>query len=669
VTVPADPQVMAFPPFSPQAWLRQRIGTALARLQSGQLDGPLVALIAFAVYDATLTPSLSYVSPDGNELATVAATLGLAHPTGYPLYTWLGKAFTLLPAGDIAHRVNLLSAVGAAGAAGFTVLILRELKVPRPVAAFAGLVLAFSPTLWSQATISEVYAPNLLFVALEIYLLLLWGREQRDARVARDGSLRATLLFAGWASVYSLSFGLHLSGLGFAPAFAIYILIINRQVLTQPLVLVPAVTLFLAGLMQFLWIPVRFASGSPAPDPLNPLTVDGFLAYTVDAFPQFKWAFPLELLPDRFMVYGTFVLTNFGWPGALLAVAGSGALAIARPRTFLMLSLMWGVHVIFFMEYRAQDLEVFFLPAHLILVLAAGFGLGAIWRVIGGAVKSISTHRLRAGASALACLLLAAGALFQVARNYSANDRSEHTEINDFYTNVFELLPADATLAGAGGVFGYDMFYYPLVYDVRPDVSIPAAGRGAIKTAPSSSSGTVFSISSADAGGRNLTLGAPGELWSIPVLVAPAHDDQGAFIRRRLVLYEQSSEPPPLTADNGPQVSRVVLGAQADLLGLDLDDRRVERGETVTVRLYWAVTGDGQSDFSLQLGSTDEPAFEAEAGFGLWDRYSREVEPLLGRTVVDTFELVVLSSAPTGTQPLLLTLDGTTVQIAELEVF
>ncbi|GAH67414.1 unnamed protein product, partial [marine sediment metagenome] len=53
--------------------------------------------LALAVYNATLTPSLSYQSADGNELATVCYTQGLAHSTGYPLYTWLGKLFTFIP--------------------------------------------------------------------------------------------------------------------------------------------------------------------------------------------------------------------------------------------------------------------------------------------------------------------------------------------------------------------------------------------------------------------------------------------------------------------------------------------------------------------------------------------------------------------------------------------
>jgi hypothetical protein len=77
--------------------------------------------LALAVYNATLTPSLSYKSPDGNELAMIPYILGLVHSTGYPLYTWLGKLFTYIPIGDVAHRMNLMSAV--LGAAGVSILV------------------------------------------------------------------------------------------------------------------------------------------------------------------------------------------------------------------------------------------------------------------------------------------------------------------------------------------------------------------------------------------------------------------------------------------------------------------------------------------------------------------------------------------------------------------
>ena len=174
------------------------------------------ALIGLALtgYLLTLTPSLSYLSPDGNELATIPYICALAHPPGYPLYTWLGKAFTWLPFGDVAHRINLMSAVMGASSVGGLFLVVSflldrrsaPLAIRRASSALAAMLFAFSPTFWSQAVIAEVYAPNIALLALTLLILMLWDRTRRD------------WFFFLFALIYGLSLGTHLSNLGFAPA-------------------------------------------------------------------------------------------------------------------------------------------------------------------------------------------------------------------------------------------------------------------------------------------------------------------------------------------------------------------------------------------------------------------------------------------------------------------
>ena len=46
-------------------------------------------------YLFTIAPGV--VQIDSGELATVQATLGIAHPTGYPLFTLIGYLFLKLP--------------------------------------------------------------------------------------------------------------------------------------------------------------------------------------------------------------------------------------------------------------------------------------------------------------------------------------------------------------------------------------------------------------------------------------------------------------------------------------------------------------------------------------------------------------------------------------------
>ena len=78
-----------------RVWAREGVSALTLPLAETAI-GCAVFMAALLVYNATLTPSL-YVSLDGNQLATVPYQLGLAHSTGYPLYTWLGKLFAFHP--------------------------------------------------------------------------------------------------------------------------------------------------------------------------------------------------------------------------------------------------------------------------------------------------------------------------------------------------------------------------------------------------------------------------------------------------------------------------------------------------------------------------------------------------------------------------------------------
>ncbi len=89
---------------------------AVVRETKSRKNHTLLALVTFVVgllaYLYTLAPSVSTIFDDTLEFQVVIPQLGIAHPTGYPLFVLLGKLFTLLPVGDIAYRTNLLSARG-----------------------------------------------------------------------------------------------------------------------------------------------------------------------------------------------------------------------------------------------------------------------------------------------------------------------------------------------------------------------------------------------------------------------------------------------------------------------------------------------------------------------------------------------------------------------------
>ncbi|MFC1573486.1 DUF2723 domain-containing protein, partial [Candidatus Eisenbacteria bacterium] len=142
-----------------------------------------VFLFPIIVYICTLARHITFV--DSGELCAVAATLGIAHPPGYPLYTVLGYLFSIIPASTIPFRIGLLSALSASFAtlllyqAASRLLIVfsertSQLTQPRPPAAAAmalapmagALLFAFSLTVWGQAVVVEVYTLQTLLVIL-----------------------------------------------------------------------------------------------------------------------------------------------------------------------------------------------------------------------------------------------------------------------------------------------------------------------------------------------------------------------------------------------------------------------------------------------------------------------------------------------------------------------
>ena len=159
-----------------------------------RLVGVLVFLIALVLYLKTLAPTVSFW--DCGEFIACSYILGVPHPPGAPLYILLGRLFTLLPLGEIAWRVNLMSALSSAlgiwcvylcgvalGRRALGGVALRPFGDGRDISCQAGaalgaLALAVSYTYWFNATEAEVYGYSILFTTLSMWLIFYWEGTQ-----------------------------------------------------------------------------------------------------------------------------------------------------------------------------------------------------------------------------------------------------------------------------------------------------------------------------------------------------------------------------------------------------------------------------------------------------------------------------------------------------------
>src|SRR5207237_1167517 len=134
------------------------------------------------------------------------------HPTGYPLYMLLGHAaIRLLPWGDAAYRMNLLSAICAAAAVAVAHRLGERLTSMIAGGWVAALLLALAPLFWEQATITEVYPLSCLLALALLLEMVLWD-QTGDLR-----HLKWAAFLTGLNLVHHLSISLLAPGLiGFA---------------------------------------------------------------------------------------------------------------------------------------------------------------------------------------------------------------------------------------------------------------------------------------------------------------------------------------------------------------------------------------------------------------------------------------------------------------------
>jgi hypothetical protein len=335
--------------------------------------------LVLLVYVRTLAPSVSFI--DSGELAAVAVSFGIAHPTGYPLFTLLGRCWIMLPLpGEEILRLNLLAALLAA--AGVYVFVrLAGLMLERigrgtngapeslygPAAAAGGMFLGFSETYWSVAVSIEVYALHVLFLSLVLYSFL---------RAVQTSAARWWALFA---FVLGLSFCNHLTTILLAPGLLVFYFLtqgLRREAWMRILRMgLP----FAAGLSVYLSLPARAMLG-PALNWGNPVSLERLLWHVSGK--QFRvWIFSsTEAAGRQFSYFLSTLPGELTLVGLILGLVGVIVVMVRDRRLGFALLLLFAATVGYSINYDIHDIDSYFLLAYLTMALWAVAGLTAVAR-------------------------------------------------------------------------------------------------------------------------------------------------------------------------------------------------------------------------------------------------------------------------------------------------
>jgi hypothetical protein len=593
----------------------------------------LVALalggLCLAAYVATLTPGLSFPVMDSHELALNAIRLGVAHPSGYPVYTLFGFLWVhAVPFGDAAYRMNLLSAVMGAAAVGTHYLLIRALGPCRLAAAGATLLYGLGDVFWSQAVITEVYAANAFLQIVTMLVLIRWARRVTEGRPS-DG------LFLAFALLFGLSAGTHLSNLGFAPLYAAFVLLVDPSILRRPRTIAAAAALFAVALGQYAWLYLRGSRFDQYPN-VEPDSLRGMWGYTLGAFSSSRFAYPVGILPFRLWFYLQQLTNNVGIAGVAIGMLGAWMLLWRSPFAFWLLLGMHVTNVFVFAQFSVPDPEVFFLPGYVPWAVFVGCGLQACIDAVAWAyARWTPSPRI---AHAIVALPLVVWIGWMGARNFGPNDRSKDTLVPDFDRNVYDLLPPDSAVLSARGAFGADMLYWQVADKMRRDVSV----LGQRETPPWDERRPLYATlrvadgeptASARMGRRDLPEGA----WYVPVLFGNA---------RGMILSRVDRTPPSLVDDAPPSATERRLGP------VTLVDAQVRaEPQAPTPRLHvqarWRVPDAARVVVATGLG--DRTLESHTLGLENLARYADVVGLPPGSVVREDYRVVVPSTTPAGT--------------------
>jgi hypothetical protein len=388
-----------------------------------------VGLLSFAVYLQTMLPDVGW--GDIARFQYVARVWGIPHRFGYPLYIGLGRLFGILPVGNLAYRINLMSALFAALAAVMVYLIVQRLADDWVAGVSAALSFAFARALWGQAVVAEVYSLNAFLIGAVVLILLIWHQTQKIG-----------LLYLG-IGLYALSFGNHMTVVTLIPAVVYLILVTDYRVFLDLKKIAILAGLMFLGSLQYLYVILR-AQQQPLLNELGPFSWRGWIHWmTRNRFEGQFFGYTLADQVDRLRIYLELLEKQFFRWGYIVGWIGAWERLKADLKTFVFLALVAVGIYGFGMNYGGATFRIYLIPSYLVFAVFLGCGLHALRKWLAGLVRAQSPWLARPLVAGLSAVILIMP-VYPLWQNWAEVDLSDVTYYRDM---------AEGFLAKAGPDF------------------------------------------------------------------------------------------------------------------------------------------------------------------------------------------------------------------------
>ncbi len=443
----------------------------------------IFTLLVFINYLFTLAPSV--VQIDAGELATVQITLGIAHPTGYPLFTMLGHLFLLLPLPlTKIMQANLLAAIWCALGVLFFLksaeLIFNNLnftlpkekekkkKAVRETPAISGspsdnsaklfsivaggIALAFGTTYWFQSTSVEVYSLQIFLFMLNIFLML-------------KAYYNANLKMKDWFYIsvsLALGFANHMTTVLLLPFITVIFFKKEKFSLNSIKKIILMLLVFFPLLIAFyLYLPLRAAT-NPALNWGNPVNLENILRHVSGKQYQ-VWLFEsFQAAGKQFRYFVSNFPSEFGYTGLLLGLAGilfgfrkAGTIFYALTSTLLFT-------ILYSINYDISDIDSYFLLAYIMFSFFVMLGFYSFF-------SKLSKH-FRGRISFIIILILS---ILPLAINFGKVNQSGIYTYENYTKSILNSVENNSTIMSyQWDYFVSPSYYFQNVEGYRKDVTV-----------------------------------------------------------------------------------------------------------------------------------------------------------------------------------------------------
>lgn len=437
-------------------------------MKNENILGLSISAFAFVIYFFTLAPTVNFI--DSGELAAVSATLGIAHPTGYPLFTLLGYIFSKLPFGiSIIYKLNLMAAVFSALSTFFffkfltslfKTIVLNNKRIESNllilISSVSTLILSFSKTFWSQSTSVEVYSLHSFFLSLLLYLFI------RAFQIYFFGDTKGMVDYKYiilFFYILGLSFTNHLTTILLIPTVIFLFYQLNQTFKIRFKELLYISIIFLLGISVYSYLMIR-AYGEPAFNWGNPVDLEK-LSWHLTGKQYRVWIFSSTETTIKQLIY---YLSNFSNEFNYLFIAfgllGLYFLLKIHRRLLVFTLLLFITCVVYAINYDIHDIDSYFLLSYFIYTVWIAFGVLYIADKLSGKRNIIRK-------------LIYTLPLIPLILNYNYCDESKNYLVEDYMKNMFESVEKNSLILS----FQWDNFisasyYFQGVENYRKDVVV-----------------------------------------------------------------------------------------------------------------------------------------------------------------------------------------------------